>query len=198
MATELYNTSDPWDTGSAILNTNKFNSAEAVRADERSLDMQKQAQDFNSAEAQKQRDYEERLSGSAVSRAAADWKNAGFSPLAMLGTGGASTPSGTAARSGSASGIAARSPDILGGFFHLVGTVIAASVSSAVKSKIAEEDRLSYAPLLAARTREANSAAAYKESLVDPSKGSPYDLEKEWKDSIARSDAYAKKHFKVQ
>lgn len=82
---------------------------------------------FNAMEAQKQRDYEERLSNTAYQRAAADAAAAGYNPGLIMGQGGASTPSGSAARSSGAT--AFRSGDqfgsMLSGLFGLVGSLVA-------------------------------------------------------------------------
>lgn len=59
--------------------------------------------EFNMDEAQKQRDWEEKMSNSAYQRAVADMKAAGLNPAMMYASGGAgmsSTPSGANAQSG--------------------------------------------------------------------------------------------------
>lgn len=80
---------------------------------------------FNASEAQKQRDFEERMANTAYQRAAADMKAAGYNPALMFSQGGAATPTGSSARSGSGG-----APSSGNGLTSLLGTIISSVFKS--------------------------------------------------------------------
>ena len=66
----------------------------------------KKNREFSAAEAQKQRDFEERMSNTAYQRAVEDMEKAGINPAMALSNGGpgASTPTGSAAKGSTPTG----------------------------------------------------------------------------------------------
>lgn len=92
------------------------------------------SQNFNAQEAQKQRDFEEKMSNSAYTRAVDDMKNAGLNPSQMYNNGGssASTPSGAAASSG-----VTANPSIIQGISSAVNSIgyMASSMNSRNEQK---------------------------------------------------------------
>lgn len=90
---------------------------------------------FNAEEAQKARDFEERLSNTAYQRAVQDMKTAGINPVLVYSNGasGASTPSGSAASSGSGGSYSgyrsSKNPDPLMSLLQAIGHAIIAGVT---------------------------------------------------------------------
>jgi len=90
-----------------------------------------EARTFNSAEAEKQRQFEAYMSNTAIQRQMADMEAAGINPAATGGLSGASTPSGSAASQGgiptgakAAAGMSAGSGGILGLIAGIARTAI--------------------------------------------------------------------------
>lgn len=92
--------SQPSSSGTSYLQR-VFDPAQAeYESGMRALDKQNA---FNAEQAQLQRDFEERMSSTAYSRAVDDLKRAGINPYAFGTPASASTPSGASASSGSGS-----------------------------------------------------------------------------------------------
>lgn len=83
---------------------------------------------FSASEAQKSRDFSERMSSSAYQRAMNDMKAAGLNPALVISQGGASTPSSASASASSAhagksgQGLATLIASLLGGAFKVATT----------------------------------------------------------------------------
>lgn len=94
---------EPFETTASLLGglwSNWLNKKYTQEANEQQAALLQYQNEFNSAEAQKQRNWEQEMSSTAYQRAYADMKAAGINPI-LLGSGSspASTPTGYAATS---------------------------------------------------------------------------------------------------
>ena len=87
---------------------NEANSAATAESNQTNIDLQREVMSFNSAEAQKQRDWETEMSNTAVQRRMQDLESAGVNPLLGLGD-AASSFSGPSASASATRTEAARS-----------------------------------------------------------------------------------------
>lgn len=153
-----------WNEVSGTTQNNVFSAQQAA------LDRDWQAQQagimrgYNSAEAQKQRDFEMYMSNTAYQRQVADMKAAGLNPAAAHLGSGASTPSGSAASSGMPNGSRASSASPgNGGLAGLIASVVGPMLAKTAAAKImshasSARDTASMARTVAAETMRTERA----------------------------------------
>ena len=91
-----------WFNKAAIEEENWLRSEQSAdNALYRDIIAQQYANQFNANEAQKQRDFEERMSNTSYQRAVDDMKKAGINPIMLMSNGGADTPQGAVASASS-------------------------------------------------------------------------------------------------
>lgn len=114
-----------------ILGQNTAQQLNNFNADQAAL-----TRDYNSAEAQKQRDFEERMSNTSWQRAVADMRAAGLNSALAYSQGGANVPSGAVAHSASASA-GSSSSGLIGGIIGAITSLARTAIQSNSASAIA-------------------------------------------------------------
>lgn len=130
------------------------------------------ARSFNSAEAQKQRDWETFMSNTAYQRGVADMKAAGINPMVSAGASQASTPSGNSATSSAARASASGSAGIFGLISQAANIAIAKGLEAKFSNsamKAADNHELVTAKIrhLAAQEKSMNAMSAYRDAKLE-------------------------------
>lgn len=134
-------------TGAAIL-TGATGLIGGIMSNSANADAQEKANEANAALAQKQMDFQERMSGTAYQRAVADMRSAGLNPALTYTQGGASTPGGA-----SATMVAPRFSDIV--------SPAVSSAQETYRSGIARKTQESQSSLQAQQERVAETQMHY-------------------------------------
>lgn len=113
-----------WNELSGTNARNNFNAEQALLSRE-----------FNSAEAAKNREWQERMSNTAYQRQVEDMKKAGINPAAAMLGSGASTPSGSSASSSPAQAASGGHGGILGALTSLAGPIIGKVAAAKIYEK---------------------------------------------------------------
>lgn len=103
--------------------TTYSNNEAAEQAFNQSMAATLQAQKYNAEEAQKNRDFEERMSNTSYQRAVQDMIKAGINPILAASQGGASTPAGSTATSSAASSYMAKTNETLQNMSLILGVI---------------------------------------------------------------------------
>lgn len=133
--------------------------------------LQHEAQDFNSFEAQKSRDFQEYMSNTAYQRSKSDLLAAGYNPLLAVFNGSASTPSGAHASSPGASVSPVSIPARKNPWSGLAG--IGDAVNSALDawSKVKEQQRADKIVDSEVKQKDATTLKTKVDTYADVAKG---------------------------
>lgn len=140
---------EPWDkkignaftaffdkVGGASKNTAVNNLTSGDLDYQRAIEQAEAHRQFSSSEAQKLRDWQEKMSNTAYSRAVKDLKSVGINPYAIGGFNAASTPSGAYGQSSVASGYGNLMSNSTGALTSIASSAISAIALIASKGKL--------------------------------------------------------------